>query len=285
MASYNVPHRDVHTRRIRFDYSYGMLARHYVQGDLVMSHAVAVLSALFPPGEDYFVRSVRHFADQISDPELKEQVAGFIGQEVTHGREHRELNRRLQEMGFPTHRVSRWTKGSLARLERIAPPIACLAHTAALEHYTAVVAETLLTKPEAQELLGQNEARNILLWHALEESEHKAVAFDVFRSVGGSERRRRFGFLMASFGLISAVIVGTILSMFLTDRSAWNPVRLIRSVWRLRKNPFLASDVRRRVTDYVRVGFHPDDHDATALLERWREELFGEEGTLTDHLR
>lgn len=272
-------------RRIRFSYPSGSLHRHYVQGDLVMSHAVSVLSAIFPPGEDYFVRSVRHFADRVTDPVLKEQVAGFIGQEVTHGREHRELNRRLQEMGYPTRRLAAYTKGSLLRLERIAPPIARLAHTAALEHYTAVVAETLLSKPEAQALLGENEVRNVLLWHALEESEHKAVAFDVFRAVGGSERRRRIGLYMASFGLLSTVVVGTVLSMFLTDRSAYNPVRLVRSLLRLRHNPFLQRDVLARVLDYRREGFHPDDHDASALVARWSEELFGEHGRLADHLR
>jgi hypothetical protein len=163
--------------------------------------------------------------------------------------------------------------------------IARLGHTAALEHYTAVIGETLLTKPEAQELLGTSEVRNILLWHALEESEHKAVAFDVFRAVGGSERRRRISFAMASFGLLSTVAIGTMLSMFLTDRSAWNPVRLARSLWRLRKNPFIQADVRHRIAEYWRKGFHPDDHDVTELLDRWREELFGEQGSLTDHLR
>ncbi len=285
MTPYSAPHRDVRTRRIRFSYPQGSLERHYVQGDLVMSHVVSVLSAIFPPGEDYFVRSVRHYADRVTDPELKQQVAGFIGQEVTHGREHRELNRRLDEMGFPAHRIARYVKGSLLRLERITPPIARLAHTAALEHYTAVVAETLLSKPEAQALLGDNEVRNILLWHALEESEHKAVAFDVFRSVGGSERRRRFGFFMASLGLLSTVVVGTVLSMLLTDRSAWNPVLLGRSVLRLRHNPFVQPDVAARLWDYRRDGFHPDDHDARELLARWTEELFGEQGTLADHLR
>ena len=285
MSPHDVPHRDVRTRRIRFSYPEGSLHRHYVQGDLVMSHVVSVLSAIFPPGEDYFVRSVRHYADRITDPELKQQVAGFIGQEVTHGREHRELNRRLQEMGYPTHRVARYVKGSLLRVERIAPPIARLAETAALEHYTAVVAETLLTKPDAQALLGDNEVRNILLWHALEESEHKAVAFDVFRAVGGSERRRRLGFYLATFGLLHVVVLGTVLSMFLTDRSAWNPFRLVRSLLRLRHNPFLQRDVIARVVDYRREGFHPDDHDATELLARWTQELFGEQGRLTDHLR
>jgi predicted metal-dependent hydrolase len=113
----SVPHREVHGRRIRFSYPQGALRKHYVDGDLVMSHVVAVLSATFPPGEDVFVRSVRNFCDEISDPELKQQVAGFVGQEVTHGREHRELNRRLQEMGYPTHRVARFVKWSLADAE------------------------------------------------------------------------------------------------------------------------------------------------------------------------
>lgn len=275
---------DVHARRIRFSYPEGSLERHYVQGDLVMSHAVGVLSAIFPSGEDYFIRSVRNFADQVTDPVLREQVRGFIGQEVTHGREHRELNRRLDEMGFPTHRIARNSKGMLLRYERWLPPIVRLAHTAALEHYTAVVAETLLTKPEAQALLGDNEVRNILLWHALEESEHRAVAFDVFRAVGGTERRRRQGFRMATFGLVAVTVFGTLLSMFLTDRSAWNPFRLVPSLLRLRKNPFLQRDVVTRLMDYRREGFHPDDHPNDELIERWREELFGEHGSLADHL-
>ena len=96
----------VRARRIRFSYPTGSLERHFVDGDLVMSHVVAHLSALFPEGEDFFVRSVRRFADQITDPELQSRVQGFIGQEVTHGREHRALNERLQEMGYPTRRMT-----------------------------------------------------------------------------------------------------------------------------------------------------------------------------------
>src|SRR5688500_7695382 len=150
MGNNPVPHRDVRTRRIRFSYPRGSLQKHYVDGDLVMSHVVAVLSAMFPPGEDFFVRSVRNFQDQVTDPELQQQVAGFIGQEVTHGREHRELNRRLQEMGYPTHKVSRFVKWSLLDADKRVPPRLRLAYTAALEHYTATIAEALLRKPEAQ---------------------------------------------------------------------------------------------------------------------------------------
>jgi uncharacterized protein len=279
-----VPHRTVRTRRIAFAYPSASLDRHYVNGDLVMSHVVSVLSAMFPPGEDFFVRSVRAFADQVTDPELKQQVSGFIGQEVTHGREHRELNKRLQAMGYPTHRVSRMVKAGLRRNERLFPTKVQLAMTAALEHYTAALAETLLTEPRAQELLGETEVRSMLLWHALEESEHKAVAFDVYRQVIGDERLRIWTMRLTSAVFLFAVVGHTTLSL-LGDRATYDPRRLVRSLADLRYSPFLSRRVIRRIRDYNRVGFHPDDHDATELLERWRTELFGTEGLLADHVK
>lgn len=55
-----------------------------------------------PDGEDFFVRSVRNYADRVSDPGQREQVKGFTAQEVTYSREHTALNERLQQMGYPT---------------------------------------------------------------------------------------------------------------------------------------------------------------------------------------
>jgi predicted metal-dependent hydrolase len=161
---------------------------------LVTSHFTAALSGLFPDGEDFFVRSVRHYRDQITDPVLKRQVAGFIGQEAVHGREHRLLNRRFAELGYPTRRFERIAKWGLGTRERIMPPIANLALTAVLEHFTATLAELLLSDEETRRLMGDEAVRNVFLWHALEESEHKAVAFDAYRAVGGTERMRRWGF-------------------------------------------------------------------------------------------
>ncbi|MDQ2796643.1 MAG: metal-dependent hydrolase [Actinomycetota bacterium] len=260
------------------------MGRHYVEGDLVMSHIVSCLSAVFPEGEDFFVRSVRHYRDQIDDPELAEQVAGFIGQEVTHGREHRALNERLQAMGYPTRFVDRRTKYGLAFAHRVLSPQTQLAITAALEHYTATLAECLLTKPEAQALLGGNEVRSMLLWHALEESEHKTVAFDVYRAIGGGERRRINTMRVMTVMFLGSSVLNTILSLAL-DRASYHPVRLVRSVANLRHSPFLARDVRQTLRAYNRVGFHPDDIDSDPLLDRWRTELFGVDGALTDHLK
>jgi predicted metal-dependent hydrolase len=279
-----IPHRDVHTRRIRFSYPTGSLHQHYVDGDLVMSHVVAVLSGMFPEGEDFFVRSVRDLRDKVTDPELADQVAGFIGQEVTHGREHRELNERLAAMGYRSLKVDRSVRRLLGLGDRFLSRRRRLAITAALEHYTATLAECLLSKPEAQALLGETEVRSLLLWHALEESEHKAVAFDVYRAAGGPEWLRILTMRITSAMFLEEVIRHTALSM-LRDRATYNPVRLVRSLLALRHSPFLARDVWHRLNTYNRKGFHPDDWDATELIERWKAELFGSEGTLVDHLR
>src|SRR4029077_2708660 len=101
-----------------------------------------------PLGETFFVRSVRHYRDQITDPDLKRQVSGFIGQEAMHGREHRAFNDRLAELRYATTQVERFTKWALELRERIAPAKANLAATAALEHFTATLAELVLTDEE-----------------------------------------------------------------------------------------------------------------------------------------
>src|SRR4051812_35206241 len=140
--------RKVPTRRISFEESLQDLPKHFAaDGDLILSHLAASLSAVFPDGEDFFVRSVRQYRDQITDPDLKRQVAGFIGREPLHGREPRAFNDRLQELGYPPKRFERFTKKGLELRERVAPPASNLAATAALEHFTATLAELILSDP------------------------------------------------------------------------------------------------------------------------------------------
>jgi predicted metal-dependent hydrolase len=278
------PKRVVRTRRVKFDYTPATVERHYANDDLVMSHVVAILSSMFPEGEDFFVRSVRHYADRITDPDLQAAVAGFTGQETMHGREHRALNERLQELGYPTRRVDRLVKFDLSRVEKRAPHKVQLAMTAALEHYTATLAERLLSSERARAMLGEGEVRKVLLWHALEESEHKAVAFDVYRAVGGTEKMRIRVMRFMTWSFIIGTSIHTILSM-LADRSTYNPIRLGKSIAALRTSPFLGKKMVAAIKDYNREGFHPNDHDNTELLDYWTKELFGQQGELVGNLK
>jgi predicted metal-dependent hydrolase len=278
------PERKVPTRRISFEASLQDLPKHFAaDGDLILSHVAASLSAVFPDGEDFFVRSVRHYRDQITDPELKRQVAGFIGQEAMHGREHRALNRRLDQLGYPTKPVERLTKWGLETRERIAPAKANLAMTAALEHFTATLAELVLTSAETRALFGHDEVRNLFLWHALEESEHKAVAFDVYKAVGGGERLRRWTMNAMRFGFVVGMAVQVAIGLLL-DRETYRRAKLRRSWRKFRGSPIMKRELWDQLRDYNRRDFHPDDSDTTELVERWRNELFGEDGTLNDKL-
>ena len=278
------PDRTVPTRRISFEESLIDVPRHFAgDGDLILSHLGAAMSSVFPDGEDYFVRSVRHFRDQISDPVLKRQVAGFIGQEATHGREHRVLNQRFAQLGYPTRHYERITRRALALRSRLAPATANLAATAALEHFTATLAEVILSSEDARSQFGDAAVRDLFLWHALEESEHKAVAFDVYRAVGGSERTRvwtmrglRVGFVVAMTALTGISLLG--------DPATYRPGNLRRSWRNFRQTPIAQRDVWGQLKDYDRPDFHPDDQDTTELVTRWRQELFGDAGRLNGHL-
>ncbi|HET6965061.1 MAG TPA: metal-dependent hydrolase [Acidimicrobiales bacterium] len=277
-------HRSVPTRRMDLEPSFAGLPRHFAQdGDLILSHLAAALSAVFPDGEDFFVRSVRRFRDRVTDPELKRQVAGFIGQEAVHGREHRAFNDRLDQLGYPTKRVERFVRKGLAIRERLLTPASNLAATAALEHFTATLAELVLASAETRDLFGEQPVQDLFVWHALEEAEHKAVAFDVYRAIGGSERTRVVTMKILRYAFVTGITAQIVISL-LGDRDTYRRGRLVQSWRRVRRSPIFQRQLWDRLCDYDRPDFHPDDHDTTELVETWRERLFGPAGSLNDRL-
>ncbi|MHB8681757.1 MAG: metal-dependent hydrolase [Acidimicrobiales bacterium] len=284
MSTPTAGERTIPTRRISFEESLQDLPRYFAEdGDLISCHVIAGLSAVFPDGEEYFVRSVRRFRDQVTDPELKKQMSGFMGQESVHGREHRALNDRLAELGYPTKIVERITDKGLRLREKVMSDKSNLAATAALEHFTATLAELVLTSERVRNMIGHDEVRHLFMWHALEESEHKAVAFDVYKAVGGSERTRVWTMRILRYGFVIGMTVQTVLGM-LIDPATYKPGRLRTSLRKITRSPILDKALWERLKDYERPDFHPDDHDTTALIARWREELFGPQGVLNDKL-
>ena len=108
-------------------------------------------------------------------------------------------------------------------------------------------------------------------------------AIDVYKAIGGSERTRTWTMNLICFSFITGMSLQVIIGA-LFDRETYRRGKLRASVGRLRGNPFLRRSVWRRLRDYNRADFHPDDHDTEALLDTWRERLFGADGTLNDRL-
>src|SRR5690606_40176209 len=95
---------DIQPRRMDFQFDPSM-SRYWFADDQFKTTLLTALSCTFPEGERFFVRAVRHYQKQISDPDLRERVKGFIGQEAHHGKEHEAFNDFMEEKGVPTRKV------------------------------------------------------------------------------------------------------------------------------------------------------------------------------------
>jgi len=142
------------------------------------------MSLLFPAGERMFIDAVRSYRDEIPDPDLRKAATAFIGQEAMHSREHIEYNELMEDAGLPAHRLDQFTWRLLERIKNSSWKSMPLAATIALEHYTALMGDMLLRYPDLM-AGSQQDFERMWRWHALEEVEHKAVAYDVYEKCIG----------------------------------------------------------------------------------------------------
>jgi predicted metal-dependent hydrolase len=246
--------------------------RFWLMGSPHATHYSNALNSLFPEGERFFIRSVKHYVDRIGDdPELLERVKGFFGQEGRHGHEHDRWNRILEAQGYEIEAfLSRHARFAYGVLEPSMPPSIRLAVTAALEHFTATMAENGLTS----ELLDQAHPvmADLLRWHAAEEIEHRSVAFDVFMKVDGRHHVRVLGLWIA---LAALLISWRAAAKHLLEQEAKRGTDLrARGAW-ARMDPRLRAEderrnamFRRAIRAYMRRDFHPDRRQDVDRLAR-----------------
>jgi uncharacterized protein len=259
-------------RALQIDFSQGF-DRRWFGGDAFRSAFFNAMSMTFPLGEQSFIDSIKgvdHLIDQQIDSEaernsLRAQLTDFSAQEATHRHIHAQYNTVLQSQGFENRVEERIHK----RLERYKTehPMNLLAATCAYEHYTAVMSEVMLKNPAASEAM-QPMMRRLWLWHALEETEHKAVAFDLYKRLGGHERGRIVAYLLA--------MVFFQMDAFLqTTNNLWRDGSLCKpsTLWGMltfyfgrpsRGNGWIWMTTRPLLT-YFRRDFHPNQLGEPAL--------------------
>jgi predicted metal-dependent hydrolase len=266
-------------RRIDFNFSAENVPRYYVGNDPFLTTFVTALSSLFPEGEFFFVEAVRHYRDRITDPELKADVSGFIGQEALHSMAHKAFNDAATVQGFQVDKLDRDVGILLRAVKRFTPHIFQLAATACLEHYTAVFTEMLLQNDALIEKFSP-EIRNLYLWHSVEENEHKNVAFDVYQTVGGS-------YLLRASVMIPTTLIFFPVIFFFQARLLAKDTQLFNVRQNLKGFNYIFgykgvfSSLLPKYLDWFKPNFHPSHHDTDALLATWKEKLFGENGLLT----
>jgi len=175
-------------RRIVIDYgTIQTPPEDWYAGDAAVTEVFHALSVTFPAGESFFMDSVRHFEETLRNthPLLWQDVVLFFKQESLHSAQHEKWNRRIEaEFGHPMMKLERCIDDVMQFQKRFLSPLNQLACTAAFEHFTATFGQILLESTDGLRQMGAPQ-RRLWMWHALEEIEHKAVAFDVYQAVSG----------------------------------------------------------------------------------------------------
>ncbi|WP_374573759.1 metal-dependent hydrolase [Phenylobacterium sp.] len=263
----------VEPRDIHFDLEAARKG-HWLAGDPVGTAVFNALSLTFPDGERLFIDAVKHYRGQLKG-KLAEDVKGFIAQEAIHSREHHVLNQLIDRDRYPVAEIEAQIRGRVKE-SRNRGPMAMLISTIALEHFTAMMAEMHMAHRDLFDGAAPDIER-LWRWHAMEETEHKAVAFDVFMEV----TKDWSPFLRYRRRVISMAIITFMFSRNISRYAArlleadgYSPEAALKAVkayvW---KKPGLFSRGWKTYFAWYRPGFHPWDQDSRAEVAVWKAEF------------
>lgn len=249
-------------------------ARWWLNGDPVATAWHNALSVAFPRGEAMFIEAVKAHRDG-APPKLEAEIRAFVRQEANHTREHIAFNRAAVEAGYDLAPIEADIDAKL-ELTKLRPPIANLAATMAFEHLTALMARETLANPRNMQG-ATGEPAELWYWHAVEELEHKAVAYDTWLHATRDWSRWRRWSVKLRMGLIAFrnFLIGRIgetLELMRQDGlTGWR--------WKLRLAFYLwgrPGVLRRTIPGclaYFLPGFHPWNHDDRALICKFDSEF------------
>lgn len=247
------------------DVDFSNVPRHWLFGNATATAISNGVNMLFPHGERFFVRSVKHFLDRIDDPALRAQIKGFFGQEGRHAHAHDRFNQILRTQGYEIDRFLDGYKRLSGWIEARSSPALRLATTAAAEHFTAIMAEGAFLQGALD--AAAPEMQQLLAWHAAEEIEHKAVAYDVLQAIDPSYALRLRGLLMATVTLGGFWLWGT-LTLLRQERRGWRAVLADLRAMR-QDDPLIRRVFVRGIREYLRTDFHPSDNRNEDLAAAW----------------
>jgi len=247
----------------------GDIPKYWLDGDAFKSRFFDAMSLLFPEGEKFFIACVRDYRDQISDPQLKAQVKDFMYQEGQHGMVHTQFNDRLKAQGMDVDTILERQKQIMFGFFRKRLPASfTLGQTAAAEHMTALMAhgffrDGLMDKADPR-------IRAMYAWHAIEEIEHKAVAYDVMQKVAKvGYLTRILSFMQVTFTFPFHVFL--IMSYMFKVDGVKNRLGLwLRGLWWLYGWGGLYPRLMPHYLVYFLPGFHPWKFGDMKVHEVWR---------------
>ena len=270
MTSQTAQHPIVPREHLKFGLD-GDIPKYWFGGDPFKSRFWDALSIIFPPGEKFFMTCVRDFRDQISDPKMLQDIKDFNRQEAQHSMVHRQDNDRLRAQGIDVDALSEWVAHMLNnRYRKWYSRGYTLAVTSALEHFTSIIAHSMFDK---RDLLKEADprVRAMYAWHAIEEVEHKGVAYDVMIDYA------KVGYFKRVLALVDATIMFPA-TIFCIQRKfmiadgfslGQRVVMSAKGMWWLFKPGGLLAPMVKHYFPYYKPGFHPWQESDQVGYEEW----------------
>lgn len=259
---------------------------HWNGGDPFLTRFLDALSVNFPDGERFFIDSVRAFEHAIDDEALREDIRRFVRQEAQHGAAHERFNAALAGQGVNVPRIIKTIRADARGAQKLFSPTMQLAITAAAEHLTATLAEGFFELSPEMIAHASPSMRALYLWHAVEEIEHKTVAFDVLARATDAGYATRAIAMIAVAAYLHLRVGAIMRHMLEVDGLGAHPSLVARGLLRMYGPRGYLMKMTPRFLAWFRPGFHPARVPVPPEVEAWSEayEATADARAASDHL-
>lgn len=194
------------------------------------SHMVNGASLTMPYLEPFLIKTLRDATALIEDEAILEEARGFIGQEAQHYTTHRRYNELLKAKGYPELAdVEEQMQRGYEKLQKRSLTYR-LAYASGFETMTLGVTKWLVEDRTKLFVGSDTRIASFIIWHFVEEAEHKRAAFDAFQAASGHYGHRVLGILTGSAHVFWWARKGAI-AMLKADGLWRNPRSRLR-LWR-----------------------------------------------------
>jgi hypothetical protein len=270
-ARVEVAHPIVPREKLQFGLDADDIPKYWMGGDPFKSRFWDALSIIFPPGEKYFMTSVRAYRDQITDPKMLQDIKDFNRQEAQHTLVHRQDNDRLRKQGVDVDALNNYVDQMLNKdyLTQYSPAYN-VAITSALEHFTSIIAHTLFDKRDVMKE-ADSRVRAMYAWHAIEEVEHKGVAYDVMIDYAKVGYFKRVAALIHSSYMFPRTIFHVQRKLMIHDgfTLAQRMKMFAGGVWWMIKPGGLLQPMFKAYWHYYKPGYHPWQETEQPGYDEW----------------
>ena len=195
------------------------------------SHMVNGASLVMPYLEPFLIHTMREAIKQFDDPLVLEEARGFIAQEAQHYKAHRRYNEVLKANGYPQLAdVEAAMDRSYERMKARRSLAFRQAYSCGFESMTLGLTRWLIS--DRVKLFAHSDSRvaSFILWHMVEEIEHKRVAYDVYQAACGGYWQRCLGVFTGSLDVFRWSRRACI-TMLKAD-GVWRDLRSRMRLWR-----------------------------------------------------